>query len=335
MSKAFPSAPLKKPMRLAFFGTPEFAAVCLRELHTGPHTIVAVVTAPDKKAGRGQQLRSSRVKETANELNLPLFQPTNLKDTDFAHSFRALDCDLAIVVAFRMLPESIWNAPRFGSINLHASLLPQLRGAAPIQWAIRHRLTETGVTTFALQHAIDTGDILLQAKVAIAPTETAASLHNKLLEQGKALLSKTIDALAQGELTPIAQQTLASNTHRLDAPKLDRTNSRINWSQAAENVEHMVRSLTPYPTAFCRTPWGDFKVLSVRHTDFARTLTKPGDACIADKRLFIACTDRWLELLSIVPIGKRAMEASTWINGLQPEKRESLGNWNEPQRDQH
>jgi methionyl-tRNA formyltransferase len=325
MSKAFPSAPLKKPLRLAFFGTPEFAAVCLRELHTGPHAIVAVVTAPDKKAGRGQQLRSSRVKETANELNLPLFQPTNLKDTDFAHSFRALDCDLAIVVAFRMLPESVWNAPRFGSINLHASLLPQLRGAAPIQWAIRHRLTETGVTTFALQHA----------KVAIAPTETAASLHDKLLEQGKALLSKTIDALAQGELTPIAQQTLASNTHRLDAPKLDRTNSRINWSQSAENVEHMVRSLTPYPTAFCRTPWGDFKVLSVRHTDFERTLTKPGDACIADKRLFIACTDRWLELLSIVPIGKRAMEASTWINGLQPEKRESLGNWNEPQRDQH
>ena len=233
-----------------------------------------------------------------------------------------------------MLPESIWNAPRFGSINLHASLLPQLRGAAPIQWAIRHRLTETGVTTFALQHAIDTGDILLQAKVAIAPNETAASLHDKLLEQGKALLSKTIDALAQGELTPTAQQTLASNTHRLDAPKLDRTNSRINWSQTAENVEHMVRSLTPYPTAFCRTPWGDFKVLSVRHTDFERTLPKPGDACIADKRLFIACTDRWLELLSIVPIGKRAMEASTWINGLQPEKRESLGNWNEPQRDQ-
>lgn len=334
MSKAFPSAPLKKPLRLAFFGTPEFAAVCLRELNTGPHPIVAVVTAPDKKAGRGQQLRSSRVKETANELNLPLFQPTNLKDTDFAHSFQALDCDLAIVVAFRMLPESIWNAPRFGSINLHASLLPQLRGAAPIQWAIRHRLTETGVTTFALQHAIDTGDILLQAKVAIAPTETAASLHDKLLEQGKSLLSKTIDALAQGELTPIAQQTLASNTHRLDAPKLDRTNSRVNWSQSAENVEHMVRSLTPYPTAFCRTPWGDFKVLSVRHTDFERTLTKPGDACIAEKRLFIACTDRWLEVLSIVPIGKRAMEASTWINGLQPEKRESLGNWNEPQRDQ-
>ena len=335
MSRAFPSAPLKKPLRLAFFGTPEFAAVCLRELNTGPHPIVAVVTAPDKKAGRGQQLRSSRVKETANELNLPLFQPTNLKDTDFAHSFRALDCDLAIVVAFRMLPESVWNAPRFGSINLHASLLPQLRGAAPIQWAIRHRLTETGVTTFALQHAIDTGDILLQAKVAIAPTETAASLHDKLLEQGKALLSKTIDALAQGELTPIAQQTLASNTNRLDAPKLDRTNSRINWSQTTENVEHMVRSLTPYPTAFCRTPWGDFKVLSVRHTDFERTLPKPGDACIADKRLFIACTDRWLELLSIVPTGKRAMEASTWINGLQPEKRESLGNWNEPQRDQH
>ncbi len=334
MSNAYPNAPLKKPLRLAFFGTPEFAAVCLRELNTGPHPIVAVVTAPDKKAGRGQQLRSSRVKKTANELKLPLLQPTNLKDTDFVNSFRALECDLAIVVAFRMLPESIWNAPRFGSINLHASLLPQLRGAAPIQWAIRHRLTETGVTTFALQHAIDTGDILLQAKVAIAPTETAASLHDKLLELGKKLLSQTIDALAQGKLTPIAQRAMASDTNRLDAPKLNRTNSRVNWSQRAENVEHMVRSLTPYPTAICHTPWGDFKVLSVQHTDFERPLPTPGDACIADKRLFIACTDRWIELLSIVPIGKRAMEASTWINGLQPEKRESLGNWNEPRLDQ-
>jgi len=328
MSESFPNYPLKRPLRIAFFGTPEFAATCLQEIHNGPHQIVAVITSPDKKAGRGQKLRSSKVKEVATTLNLTIHQPRNLKAPDFVAEFEDLNCDVAVVVAFRMLPEVIWAAPRYGSINLHASLLPQLRGAAPIQWAIRHKLTETGVTTFALQHAIDTGDILLQARVPISPSETAETLHDKLLMRGKKLVTETLKKLTQGELKPVAQDELKNGEERLNAPKLNRSNCRIEWTQTADCVEHMIRSLHPYPTSFCTTPWGDFKVVSAQLTTTDRVLTAPGDAIIHKNKLLVACRDQWLELTQIVPNGKKQMESNAWINGLQPEKRESLGNWN-------
>ena len=327
MSESFPNSPVTKPLRIAFFGTPEFAGKCLREIHGGPHKIVAVITSPDKKSGRGQKMSSSYVKRAATDLKLPIHQPKNLKAPDFVAAFSKLNCDIAIVVAFRMLPEVIWDAPRYGSINLHASLLPQLRGAAPIQWAIRHKLTETGVTTFALQHAIDTGDILLQANVPISPLETAATLHDKLLIRGQKLLTQTLEKLIRGELKPVAQHELNNKEERLNAPKLDRTNCRIDWTQSAENVEHMIRSLSPYPTSFCSTPWGDFKVISAQLIDTDRKLAAPGDATILQNKLLVSCQDRWLELTKIVPKGKKPMNANAWINGLQPSKRDSLGNW--------
>ena len=327
MSESFPTTRLDRPLRIAFFGTPEFAATCMREIYGGKHEIVAVITSPDKKAGRGHQMRSSEVKKAAVELGLPIHQPTNLKSPEFVATITGLDCDLAVVVAFRMLPQLVWDAPRFGSINLHASLLPQLRGAAPIQWAIRHKLTETGVTTFSLQQAIDTGDILLQAKVAILPSETAATLHDKLLYQGKQLLAQTLEKLANGQLKAIPQHTMEADSPRLEAPKLNRTNCRIDWSQNADSVEHMIRSLNPYPSSICGTPWGDFKVLTARLAEVDFTLKKPGEATIHKDRLFVACQDRWLELMEIVPNGKRSMEVKAWINGLQPSKRETLGDW--------
>jgi methionyl-tRNA formyltransferase len=328
MSESFPNSPVKKPLRIAFFGTPEFAASCLRAIHSGPHQIIAVITSPDKKAGRGQKLRTSQVKKAAMALDLPIHQPSNLKAPDFVADFTKLHCDVAIVVAFRMLPEVIWDAPQYGSINLHASLLPQLRGAAPIQWAIRYKLTETGVTTFALQRTIDTGDILLQASVPISPSETAATLHDKLLMRGKKLLAETLENLTLGKLMPVAQEELKNSGKRLNAPKLNRTNCRIDWAQTAENVEHMIRSLNPYPTSFCSTPWGDFKVISAQFIAADRDLAAPGDAIIIKNKLLVACQDRWLELTEIVPNGKKPMKANAWINGLQPGNRDSLGNWN-------
>jgi methionyl-tRNA formyltransferase len=328
MNKTFPTIPTEQPLRIAFFGTPDFAAICLQKLHTSRNEIVAVITAPDKKSGRGQRMHHSPVKSAASQLNLPVLQPQNLKDPSFAAIFKELDCDLAIVVAFRMLPKAIWSAPRFGSINLHASLLPQLRGAAPIQWAIRHKLLETGVTTFSLQHAIDTGDILLQESVAIEPTETAGTLHDKLLQTGSTLIIETIEKLTQGNLRPVAQADLLLSRPLLEAPKLNRENCLIKWSQSTDNVLHMIRSLNPYPKSWCTTPTGDLKVISAQPTELDIKLQEAGTAIIHRNRLFIACSDGWIELLKIVPNGKKPMEARAWINGLQPSQRQSLGIWN-------
>lgn len=327
MNSVFPSTPLDEPLRIAFFGTPEFAATCLEDLYAGPHEVVAVITAPDKKAGRGQRLQSSQVKVTAQRLELPVLQPHNLKAPEFIETFRSIDCDLAIVVAFRMLPEAIWNSPRYGSVNLHASLLPQLRGAAPIQWAIRHGLPETGVTTFSLQQAIDTGDILLQQKVDITSTETAKTLHDKLLNEGVKLITKTIDELAQGQLTSVPQAEMDSDKNLLSAPKLTRENCRINWTQSTESVSNMIRSLNPYPTGWCHTPLGDIKVLNVESASIDGELPSPGTASIEKGKLYVSCLNGWVELTDIIPIGKRAMRASDWINGLQADRRNSLGVW--------
>lgn len=327
MNSVFPSTPLDRPLRIAFFGTPQFAATCLDAIFAGPHEVVAVITAPDKKAGRGQRLRASQVKATAQRLELLLLQPLNLKAPEFIETFRSLDCDLAIVVAFRMLPEAVWNSPRYGSVNLHASLLPQLRGAAPIQWAIRNGLTETGVTTFSLRQAIDTGDILMQQKVDITSTETAKTLHDKLLQEGVKLIAKTIDALAQGQLTPVPQAEMVSKENLLSAPKLTRENSRINWSQSTENVINMIRSLNPHPTSWCPTPLGDFKVVNVESAFIDGELPSPGTASIDKGKLYVSCLNGWVELKEIIPNGKRAMRASDWINGLQADRRSALGIW--------
>ena len=201
----FPTTPLDRPLRIAFLGTPEFAAVCLEALTASSHKVVGVVTAPDRPAGRGHQMHASAVKTIAQKQELPLLQPTNLKAPEFIEAFANWHVDVAIVVAFRMLPEIVWNSPPFGTINLHASLLPNLRGAAPIHRAIMAGLKETGVTTFSLEHAIDTGDVLLQDATDIDPHENTGALHDRLADLGKSLIVQTLDTLVAGNLAGVPQ----------------------------------------------------------------------------------------------------------------------------------
>lgn len=316
----FPKHPIQKPLRVGFFGTPEFAATCLQALIDSPFNVIGVVTAPDKKAGRGQHIKQSEVKKLADIKGIQTLQPQNLKSPEFQSALNGWSCDVFVVVAFRMLPESVWNAPPYGSINLHASLLPQLRGAAPIQWAIMHGLKKTGVTTFSLQHEIDTGDILMQEEIEIARNETAESLHDKLLSLGKELVINTLNQLAQGKLQPLEQKE-TKDSLLLSAPKLNSSNTRINWSQTAESVILQVNGLYPFPKAWTPTPHGDFKVQKVQRSevDFGLPHAVVGTSRIERNRLFVKCADTWVEILELTPPGKRAMTGTAWLNGLNSE----------------
>lgn len=315
----FPTTPLNRPLRVAFFGTPEFAAICLETLLESHHRVVGVVTAPDRKAGRGQQLQASAVKTLAESCALPLLQPTNLKARDFHTALEEWHADVFIVVAFRMLPASVWQHPPFGTINLHASLLPNLRGAAPIQWALMHGLTSTGVTTFSLQHAIDTGDILLQDHTEILPEDDAHTLHEKLLSRGKRLIVETLDALVAGHLTATPQIMGIDSSERLEAPKLHRENTRIDWGQTTGNVLNTIRGLYPFPKAWTPSPHGDLKVLkaSVSHSAGPEDAHTPaGTARRNGQALQVKCANGWLNIDQLTPPGKRPMSGIEWLNGL-------------------
>lgn len=317
-------------MKIAFFGTPPFAATCLQALHDSPnHELVGVVTAPDKKAGRGHLMQPSAVKLLAEELGYSLLQPSNLKDSKFLEDFSRWGADLAVVVAFRMLPETVWNHPPLGSINLHASLLPQLRGAAPIQWAIMHGLEESGVTTFRLNHSIDTGDILMQERLQLSPSETAGSLHDKLLFSGKNLLLKTLDIMETRNFQAFPQDQRASG-ELLDAPKLNKSNTRIDWNRNGKDILAQIRGLFPQPMAWTPTPFGDFKIASASLHSSAGSKSEGfisealnGESRKVQKSLLIKCADGWIELHEIIPPGKKLMNASEWLNGVQSQ----TGNW--------
>lgn len=314
----FPTAPLEKPLRVAFFGTPEFAATCLETLIHSNHEVVGVVTAPDRKAGRGQKVQASAVKSVALENGLPLLQPSNLKAPEFSEALSEWEADVFIVVAFRMLPEVVWNAPRFGTINLHASLLPQLRGAAPIQWALIHGLEQTGVTTFSLQHAIDTGDVLLQNTVPITPAHDAGQLYTDLLDVGKRLIVETLDQLMNGQLVPRPQAEVTPKTAWLEAPKLHRENTSIEWSQSAVNVVNKVRGLHPFPKAWTPSEYGDLKVLKATNDpSMAVPLQAPGTTTVHEKELWVCCGDGWVRIDELIPPGKGKMDGRAWLNGLQ------------------
>ncbi|MBC7449679.1 MAG: methionyl-tRNA formyltransferase [Hymenobacteraceae bacterium] len=242
-------------MRLIFFGTPHFAVSTLEALLADGHQVVAVVTAPDKPAGRGQILVASPVKRAAEAHGLPVLQPTNLKAPEFQAELRAFAADLQVVVAFRMLPEAVWGMPPLGTLNVHASLLPQYRGAAPINWVLINGETQTGVTTFRLQHAIDTGDILLQEAVAIAPNDDFGSLYETLRERGAALAVRTVRGLATGTVQPQPQSNSpAGQLHA--APKLTKETGRLDFARSAQELVHWVRGLAPIPTAFTTLPDG-------------------------------------------------------------------------------
>ena len=236
-------------LRIVFLGTPEFATTALNALLQSKHEVVGVVTAPDKPAGRGQQLNESDVKKFALLHELKLFQPEKLRDENFIQELKDLNADLFVVVAFRMLPEVVWNMPRLGTLNLHGSLLPQYRGAAPIQWAVMNGETETGCTTFRLKHEIDTGEVLGQHRMSIAPNETAGELYERMMHEGADLLVRTLDLLEEEKVEPIAQEELITSELK-HAPKLLKEGGRVRLTDTPVVVHNRVRGVTPFPGAF-------------------------------------------------------------------------------------
>lgn len=300
-------------MSIIFMGTPDFAVASLRALLEAGEKIVAVVTAPDKPAGRGQKLQLSAVKRYALEQNLPLMQPTNLKDPQFLVELQNYHADLQVVVAFRMLPEVVWNMPPKGTINLHASLLPQYRGAAPINHAIMNGEKESGVSTFLLQHEIDTGNILFSEKVAIEPNDTAGDLHDHLMDVGAQLLVKTVKAIRnnenKGTPQPEDQSTLKS------APKIHKEDCRIDWSQSTKHVYNFIRGLSPYPTAFTILNGKVLKIFKAKPLQEIPN-SSPGTYKSDGKTfLYFACQDGYIAVETLQIEGKKKMDISDFLRG--------------------
>jgi methionyl-tRNA formyltransferase len=301
-------------MRIVFMGTPEFAVPSLEKLINNGYNVVAVVTAPDKPSGRGQQITKSAVKIFAEKHQLKIFQPVNLKDQVFIDELKSLKPDLNIVVAFRMLPQSVWSLPEFGSVNLHASLLPKYRGAAPINWAIINGEKETGVTTFFIQQQIDTGNIIFQEKILIDEKETAGTLHDKLMNSGSDLILKTVIAVEQGNCPSTAQNF---DQTQPAAPKIFKENCRIKWNMNAREIYNFIRGLSPYPTAWTIF---DNKILKIYSSEILNEPTSiiPG-SIITDNKTFlrIAANDNILSIQELQLEGKKRMSIEEFIRGKE------------------
>lgn len=312
------------PLRIIFMGTPQFAVPSLNKLHEAGYHIVAVVTAPDKPAGRGLQLTESAVKKYAVEKNLKILQPEKLKDPVFIEELKSLKADVQIVVAFRMLPEIVWDMPPMGTINLHASLLPQYRGAAPINWAIINGEKQTGVTTFKLQHEIDTGNILLQEKIDISENETAGTLHDKMMETGAELLLKTIDELAKGNLEEIAQHSTFNTQHSTlavlsHAPKIFTETCEIHWNKNTDEIYNLIRGLSPYPAAFTFLQGKKLKIF-MAEKEINHEINEPGKI-ITDQKSFLkfSTNDGYISLKEIQLEGKKKMKIEDFLRGWRGE----------------
>ena len=309
-----------KDLRIIFMGTPEFAVSSLDLLAKAGCNIVAVITAPDKAAGRGMQLQQSAVKKYAADKGLNILQPEKLKDPDFLEQLRSLHADLQVVVAFRMLPELVWNMPPMGTINLHGSLLPQYRGAAPINWAIINGEKETGVTTFKLQQEIDTGNILLSEKIPIDADETAGELHDKMKEAGAELLLKTVKGIADGFLKEESQihSSRDSQDALKHAPRIFSATCKIDWSKPVNEVYDLIRGLSPYPGAFT---YLDDKILKIykagKETVSGQTGTGSPGEYQTDKKMFLkfACTDGYLSVTELQLEGKKKMNVEDFLRG--------------------
>ena len=310
-------------MKIVFFGTPEFAVTSLDALIREGFDVAAVVTMPDKPAGRGKHLSQSAVKKYAVEHNLPVLQPEKLKDPEFVDALKAIGADLFIVIAFRMMPEIVWSMPPLGTFNLHASLLPLYRGAAPINRAVMNGDSRTGVTTFMLKHEIDTGDILQQESIEIGPDENVGSVHNRLMELGAALTVDTVRHLEAGDLQPIPQDKISHATPTA-APKIFKEDCRINWQSPSATIHNHVRGLSPYPAAWSElwlhpesaTPDSIVKIMQTRLTDVSADLA-PGQLAIIGKKAFAGTGDGIIELIQVQPAGKRPMNASDFLRGLR------------------
>lgn len=301
-----------KDLRIVFLGTPEFAVVSLKALTDAGLNVVGVVTAPDKPAGRGMKMQESDVKKFALEHNITLLQPEKLRNKNFLQELKNLNADVQLVVAFRMLPEQVWNMPRLGTINLHGSLLPDYRGAAPINHAIINGEKETGVTTFQLQHEIDTGNILLQKKIPILPTDTAGSLHDKMKVVGAALLVETVMALAQGNLQPKPQPKERENKQ---APKIFKKDCEIDFTKSVEQVNDFIRGLSPFPAAFTHLEGKILKIFSAEK-EIAETKEDAGSS-VTDEKTFLkfACKDGYISVKELQLQGKRRMNAADFLRG--------------------
>lgn len=308
-----------KDARIIFMGTPEFAVATLQALVENEYNVVAVVTVPDKPAGRGQKLRASAVKEYALSQNLPVLQPEKLKDEEFLADLKSYEADLQIVVAFRMLPEVVWAMPRLKTFNLHASLLPQYRGAAPINWAIMNGEDKSGVTTFFIQHDIDTGNIISQKEVAIGPNMNIGELYEELMSIGSGLVLTSVDDIVEGKVTPMKQD---ESVDMKAAPKIFKDDCRINWSQEATNVHNHVRGLSPYPAAWSVIDNGEKQVnVKVYKTLIADACDEPAGIIKATKnQLFVATSTHWLEIVELQIAGKRKMLTSELLCGFSFEE---------------
>lgn len=311
--------------RILFMGTPEFAVASLKELSEAGYPVVAVVTAPDKPAGRGMHLQQSAVKKFAVEHNIPVLQPEKLKNQDFLETLKSYQADLQVVVAFRMLPEAVWNMPPMGTLNVHGSLLPQYRGAAPINWAIINGETVTGVTTFLLKHEIDTGDMLLQEPIEIGPSETAGELHDRMKTIGAQLLVKTIEGMVNGTILPRKQLAEEQKQPLKHAPKIFTGTCRMDPQKTVEENYNLVRGLSPFPGAFIELDGKMMKIYRSSIADNQPASLKPGSWFTDGKqKLAFCCRNGWLELLEIQMEGKKRMLVPDFLRGFRPEKGSEL-----------
>lgn len=294
----------KEDLRIVYMGTPDFAVESLKALVENHYNVVAVVTMPDKPAGRGHHLQYSPVKEYALSVGLPVLQPEKLKAEEFITELKSYRADLQIVVAFRMLPEIVWNMPRLGTFNLHASLLPQYRGAAPINWAVINGDKETGATTFFLKHEIDTGNIILQEKITIGEDENVGSVHDRLMEMGAKLVLKTVDLILSENVPTFPQN---ENIKLRPAPKIFKETCQIDFTKTANEIHNFVRGLSPYPAAWCNLTIGGQVYENVKVYR-----TSKGDGLIA-----VDCADGKISIEELQLPGKKRMDAKSLLNGLR------------------
>ena len=312
----------KEDLRIVYMGTPDFAVEALRCLVEGGYNVVGVITMPDKPAGRGHKLQFSPVKQYALEHSLPLLQPEKLKDEAFVEALREWKADLQIVVAFRMLPEVVWNMPRLGTFNLHASLLPQYRGAAPINWAVINGDTETGITTFFLRHEIDTGEVIQQVRIPIADTDDVGIVHDKLMMLGGKLVTETVDAILNDAVKPIPQEEMAVVGELRPAPKIFKDTCRIDWNQPVKRIYDFIRGLSPYPAAWSELvqPDGETVVMKIFETEKiiqSHQLT-PGTLLTDGKTyIHVAAADGIIGIRALQLPGKKRLKTDELLRGFR------------------
>lgn len=314
----------KTTLRIVYMGTPDFAVESLKSLVEGGYNVVGVVTMPDKPIGRhGSTLQASPVKQYAVSQGITVLQPEKLKEETFINELKALNADLQIVVAFRMLPEIVWSMPRLGTFNLHASLLPQYRGAAPINWAVINGDAETGATTFFLTHEIDTGKIILQQRLPIADTDDAEIVHDSLMTMGAGLVLKTVDLIIEGKADAVPQESFYTNSSELRAaPKIFKDTCRINWSLSVKQAYDFVRGLSPYPGAWTElvAPTGEKMVLKVFHTEkIVESHVLPFGSIRTDSKNFVEVAARggFIRLHAVQLAGKKRMVVTDFLNGFK------------------